>query len=138
MISLDWSIVPAILIFILTVVALNYLLILPICRIQEEREKRTTGLMTRSRQDLDHQMQLFDQYQATIKNARMGGYRLVEKARSEALSTRSAALTGARTSAEQLIRDGRESLQHQVAAAKVSLDREARETAGRIAAAILH
>jgi len=47
-------------------------------------------------------------------------------------------LGGARTSAEQLIRDGRESLQHQVAAAKVSLDRETRETAGRIAAAILH
>jgi F-type H+-transporting ATPase subunit b len=138
MISLDWSIVPAILIFILTIVALNYLLILPICRIQEEREKRTTGLVTRSRQDLDHQMQLFDQYQATIKNARMEGYRLVERARSEALSTRGAALGGARTSAEQLIRDGRESLQHQVATAKVSLDREARETAGRIAAAILH
>ena len=138
MISLDWSIVPAILIFILTIVALNYLLILPICRIQEEREKRTTGLMTRSRQDLDHQMLLFDRYRATIKNARMEGYRLVEKARSEALSTRSAALGGARTSAEQLIRDGRESLQHQVAAAKVSLDRETRETAGRIAAAILH
>jgi hypothetical protein len=88
MISLDWSIIPALIIFILTVVALNYLLFKPVTRIQEERARRTTGLVAQTQQDLAHHMQLFDQYQATIKNARIEGYRLMEKARSEALIKR--------------------------------------------------
>ena len=56
MISIDWSLLPAILIFILTVVALNYLLFRPVTRIQAERAARTTGLMSRSRSDLEHHL----------------------------------------------------------------------------------
>jgi F-type H+-transporting ATPase subunit b len=137
MISIDWSIIPAILIFILTIVALNYLLLQPVTRIQQERESRTTGLMSQTRQDLDHHLHLFDRYQATIRNARMEGYRLVEKARSDALLRRSEALDRARSSSELLIREARGSLQIQVIAAQARLDREAQEMAHRIALAIL-
>ncbi|MBZ5498204.1 MAG: ATP synthase F0 subunit B [Acidobacteriia bacterium] len=137
MISLDWSIVPAIIIFVLTILALNYLLFRPVLRVQAEREKRTTGLMTQTRRDLDHHLQLFDQYQATIKNARMEGYRLIEKARSEALLYRSSTLESGRNDAEQLIREARDSIQSQVLAAKVRLEYEAQEMARRIASAIL-
>lgn len=137
MISLDWSIVPAIIIFVLTILALNYLLFRPVLRVQAEREKRTTGLMTQTRRDLDHHLQLFDQYQATIKNARMDGYRLIEKARSEALLYRSSTLESGRNDAEQLIREARDSIQSQVLAAKVRLEYEAQEMARRIASAIL-
>ena len=137
MISLDWSIVPAIIIFVLTILALNYLLFRPVLRVQAEREKRTTGLMTQTRRDLDHHLQLFDQYQATIKNARMEGYRLIEKARSEALLYRSSTLESGRNDAEQLIREARDSIKSQVLAAKVRLEYEAQEMARRIASAIL-
>jgi len=137
MISIDWSIVPAILIFVATVVALNYLLFRPVARVQGEREKRTTGLMSQTRQDLDHHLRLFDQYQATIKNARMEGYRLVEKARSEALLYRSGLLEKGRNNAEQMIREARSSIQGQVMAAKDRLKSEAEEIARRIASAIL-
>ena len=137
MISLDWSIVPALIIFILTVVALNYLLFKPVTRIQEERTRRTTGLMSQTQKDLAHHLHLFDQYQATIKNARIEGYRLMEKARSEALVNRSAALEAAKRSAEQLTQQARDSIQAQVTTARAALEREAREMAGRIAATVL-
>jgi len=137
MISLDWSIVPALIIFILTVVALNYLLFKPVTRIQEERERRTTGLMSQTQQELAHHLQLFDEYQATIKNARIEGYRLMEKARSEALVKRSAVLEAAKRDAELQAQQARDSIQAQVTAARAALEEEAREMAGDIAAAVL-
>jgi F-type H+-transporting ATPase subunit b len=137
MISLDWSIVPAIIIFILTVVALNTLLFKPVIRVQRERESRTTGLMGQVRENLAHHLELFDQYHATIRNARMEGYRLVEKVRSEALLHRHAALDSARKNAEQSIQDARATIQAQVIEAKARLQSEAQEMAGRIASAIL-
>ncbi len=137
MISLDWSIIPAIFIFILTIIALNYLLFRPILRVQAERERRTTGLMSKTRQDLDHHLRLFDQYQATIRNARMEGYRLVEKSRSEALQFRNLALEKGRESAEQSIHEGRESILKQVAEAKARMAGDTQEIARRIASAIL-
>jgi F-type H+-transporting ATPase subunit b len=138
MISVDWSIIPAIIIFLIMIVALNYLLFRPVTRIQAERENRTSGLMSQTRQDLAHQMHLFDQFQATIKNARMEGYRLIDKARSEALLRRSAAMDQARNNAEQLMRMSRESIRNQVTAAKARLEGEAQEMARGIASAILH
>ena len=137
MISLDWSIIPAIIIFIATAISLNYLLFKPVLKVQEERENRTTGLMAQTRRDLDHHMHLFDNYHATIKNARMEGYRLVEKSRSDAMNYRNSLLEQGRHSAEQLSRDARDEVQKQVIAAKVRLDTEAHEIGRRIASAIL-
>jgi F-type H+-transporting ATPase subunit b len=137
MISVDWSIIPAILIFLLTIVALNSLLFRPVTRVQAEREKKTTGLMSQTRQDLAHHLQLFDQYQATLKNGRLEGYRLIEKVRSGALLRRGEALDEARKSAQGLMLEARGSIQTQVMEAKAHLEREAREMAGSIASAIL-
>lgn len=137
MISLDWSILPAILIFTLTAVALNYLLVRPVTRVQEERERLTTGLMSLSRQNLAHNLQLFDQYQATIKNARMEGYHLTELARAEALRYRSGALERARTNADQLMQEARERMKVQVREAKEQLEHEAQDIARRITSAVL-
>jgi len=138
MISLDWSIVPAIIIFILTVVALNYLLFRPVTGVQREREQRTTGLISKTQQDLAHQLHLFDQYQATVKSARMEGYRTVEKARAEAMAERGRTLEQARKNAVLLLEEARESIRNQVSDTRSRLDLEAREIARQISAAILH
>jgi F-type H+-transporting ATPase subunit b len=137
MISLDWSLVPAIIIFVLTIIILNTLLFRPVLKVQAERESRTTGLMSRTRQDLDHHMRLFDEYQATIRNARMEGYRSVDKRRAEALQYRARTLENGRNSAEQLIVEARGSIRDQVVDAKVRLERDALEIARQIASAIL-
>jgi F-type H+-transporting ATPase subunit b len=137
MISLDWSIIPAIFVFVVTIIILNTILFRPVLRVQAERESRTTGLMSRTRQELDHHMRLFDEYQATIRNGRMEGYRLVEKSRAEALQYRTSTLENGRNSAEELIHEARESIRDQVAEAKVRLERDALEIARQIASAIL-
>jgi F-type H+-transporting ATPase subunit b len=137
MISLDGSIIPAILVFLVLVVALNRLLFQPILKVQEERESRTTGLMTQTRKKLDHNLELFDQYQTAIKNCRLEGYRRQEQVRAEAMKNRAEALAQARSDAEKLMQESRDFIQAQVQAAKAKLDYEAREIAGGIAASIL-
>ena len=137
MITLDSSIIPAIIIFLTLIVALNYLLFRPLLQVQADRESRTTGLIAQAQKRLDHHHELFDQYQATIKRARIDGYKRHEQLRSEAVVKRSEALAQARKSSEQLIAEARESIQNQVQAARIQLNREVQEMAQIIVAAIM-
>lgn len=136
-ISLDSSIVAAILIFLTLVFALNYLLFRPLTRVLAERERKTTGLVTQAHHNLDHYRELFSRYQATIKNARVEAYRRQEEVRSEAARQRAEAVGKARKTAEKLIQESRNAIQIQVHAAKKELDRDAKEIALGIAATIL-
>jgi F0F1-type ATP synthase membrane subunit b/b' len=86
---------------------------------------------------MSHQMDLFNKYQATIKNARMEAYRQQEQIRSEALKKRADVLASARTAGEQMIQNSRASILSQVEAAKGQLDLEAKELAQGIASTIL-
>lgn len=137
MISLDSSIIPAILIFLALIFTLNQLLFKPLLKIQAERESRSSGLMARSRHELEHQQDLFQKYEETIKGARTEGYRRVDQRRGEALGKRSEALDAARKAAERMTQESRESIQAEVQAAKTQMASEAREIARRIAATIL-
>lgn len=137
MVSLDYSLIPAIFIFLTVVIALNSLLFKPLMRIQAEREGRTTGVIEQARKKLSHQLDLFDRYQATIKNGRLEGYRLQEQSRSEAEKKRAEMLNLARQRAEALLQESRTSIQAQVQAAKQQLGREVQEMARGIAATVL-
>jgi F-type H+-transporting ATPase subunit b len=137
MISLDYSVIPAIIIFLILIVALNLFLFRPLQKVQAERASRTSGMMHEAQSKIDHQMDLLNKYQATIKNARMEAYRRQEQLRAEAMKKRADVLTKARTAGEQMIQDSRASVLSQVEAAKRQLDLEARELARGITAAIL-
>jgi F-type H+-transporting ATPase subunit b len=137
MISLDASIIPAIVIFLLLIFVLNRLLFNPLQKIQAERERRTSGLMGETRVKMDHQLELLDKYQATIKNARMEAYRQQEQVRSEAMQKRAEVLAKAKAAGEQMIRDSRASILSQVESAKQQLDLEAQELARGIATTLL-
>ncbi len=137
MISLDGSILPAILIFLLLVVALNKLLFQPLLKVQVERERRTAGAMAEALRRLDRQLESFNQYQAAVKSAHAEGYRRQEQVRAEAMRLRSDALAQARADAERLVRGSRDSIQAQIQDAKLRLETEAQEIAGGIADRIL-
>jgi F-type H+-transporting ATPase subunit b len=137
MISLDGSIIAAIILFILLIFSLNQLLFKPLTRVQAERENRTSGLIARMKEKMDHQSGLFIEYQATIKNSRMEGYRRQDELRAEAMKKRAEAMAQARREAEQMIRDSRNSISSQVEAAKQQLALEAQEMARKISATIL-
>jgi F-type H+-transporting ATPase subunit b len=137
MVSLDASVIWAIIIFLLLIVALNQFLFKPLQKVLAERESRTSGLVSEAQAKMSHQMDLFNKYQATIKNARMEAYRQQEQVRSEALKKRAEVLASARTAGEQMIQNSRASILSQVEAAKGQLDLEAKELAQGIASTIL-
>ena len=137
LISIDRSIIFAILVFLPLIFILNRLLFQPLLRIQAERETRTTGLVARARTSLAHHLELFNQYQETLKNARLEGYRRQEQVRSEALRKRGEVLQQARKNAEQLVLQSRDSIQGQVQSAKEELEGETQEIARGIALTIL-
>jgi F-type H+-transporting ATPase subunit b len=137
MIKLDASVISAIAIFLVLVFFLNTLLFKPLMKVLAERESRTTGLVNQAQENIGHHMALLEQYQASIKNARMDGYRRQEQLRAEALKKRAEALAQSRTSAEQMILDARGAIQAQMETAKQQLSRDAQEMAKRITSAIL-
>ncbi len=137
LITLDSSILPAIIIFLSLLVALNYILFKPLARIQAERQARTTGLMAWVEEQLNNQLNLFNQYQAAIKNARIEGYKRQEQLRSEALQKAAKLLAEARELADSRVQEARESIQAQVEAAKLQLASEAQEIAKRISSRVL-
>ncbi len=137
MIGIDTSLIPAVLIFLAVVVALNYILLHPLYRVLDERAARTTGVVESARKDVDYSVELFNQYQAAIKGARADGYRLMDAARSEALKKSAAALAEARSEAERLVKESRLSIQKQAAESKSRLSRDVDEIAQEIATSIL-
>jgi len=137
LISLDASLIAGIVIFLALVAALNHILFKPLARVQAERESRTTGLMSRAQEQIKHYQELFDKYQAAIKNARMEAYKKQEELRAQALQRRAELLAEARASAESSIRQSRALIQEQVALAKQQLASEAQEIAREISAVIL-
>jgi F-type H+-transporting ATPase subunit b len=137
MVSLDSSVIPALVIFLSLVVALNYLLFKPLMRIQDERARRTSGSMEESREKLDRHAKLVESYEAAIRNGRMEGYRRQEQVRSEAMTKRASALEKAKLSAEQMLQQSREQIAGQVRDAKANLGRDAQELAARITSAVL-
>ena len=138
MVSLDSSIIPAIIIFLSLVIALNYLLFQPLMRIQAQREKLTTGSLAESRKTLDLYTEQMDKYQAAIRNGRMETYRHQERIRAEAMKRRADALQQARTRAEQMLKESQDYLSGQVQAAKAQLTQEVQYLASAIASALLH
>ncbi len=137
MISLDVSLIWAVVIFLALVVALNKILFDPLFRVREERESKTTGLMAQTGKRLDQIQKMLDEYHAAIKNGRMDAYHDQELLRANAMEVRAAALAKARAEAEKLILEARDQIREQVDAAKAKLDPEAREIADKIAANIL-
>lgn len=137
MVSIDASIIPAIIIFLVLIVCLNRLLFQPLQRVQAERESRTTGLMNEARSKADHHLSLFNEYQATLKNARLEAYRRQDEVRGEAHRKRAELLSNAKTAGEQMIRESRAAILKDVEAARRQLEKEARDMARGIASNIL-
>jgi F0F1-type ATP synthase membrane subunit b/b' len=93
--------------------------------------------MKEAQAKVDHQLDLLNQYHATIKAARMEAYRQQDQLRTEAMRRRVDVLANARTAGEQLIRDSRVSILSQVETAKRQLELEAQGLARGIASTIL-
>ena len=137
MISLDGSIIPAVILFLVLVFALDSIIFKPLAGVLAERWKRTSGAMLEAQAKIENQMDLFGRYQESIKSARVEGYRLQDELRKKAMVKGAELLAQARNSAELLVRESRDSIQAQFEAAKEQLAHEARLLARAIASRVL-
>lgn len=125
------------LIIIVMVMVLNRTLFRPINRILEERDRRTSGLLSETEQTLariDHRLR---QYEQTLRAARSEGYQLLERQRAEAIREREQQIASAREALSRQTSSEKQQIRSQAEVARATLSNEARRIASRISSHIL-
>jgi len=137
MIQPDWTIFVAALVFLLTLLSLNYLLFKPLFRVMDERQARTAGLRSKAHQLQESYDASLEKYQTSLKQERQSGYKVAEEARKEALADRALRLTEARQKADEAKALTRKELEKEVEKSKEFLKKEARQLARLITTQVL-
>jgi F-type H+-transporting ATPase subunit b len=137
MIDLNWTLLAAGIVFLLTLWALNKLLFRPLLRVLDDRRAKTSDLRKLAVEKLEYQEALFQEYAEKIKQERQKGYALAETSRRQAMEERLQLIGVARGKAEALREQARSQIEQEVKQVRQKLHRNAEEIAGVITAQIL-
>ena len=137
MISLDYSVVYQIVIFLLLWIILSKLLFRPYLNLLDQRERRTTGAQHDST-DLQHEgARLRAQYEEKIAQAQAAGYAAKEAILQEARQQREKVLTQVREDTMRMLEEVRRELASQVQRERQVVADEVRTIAQEMANKIL-
>ena len=137
MISLDYSVVYQIVIFLLLWIILSKLLFRPYLNLLDQRERRTTGAQHDST-DLEHEgARLRAQYEEKIAQAQAAGYAAKEAILQEARQQREKVLTQVREDTMRMLEEVRRELASQVQRERQVVADEVRTIAQEMASKIL-
>ena len=137
MISLDYSVVYQIVIFLVLWIILSKVLFRPYLNLLEQRERRTTGAQHDST-DLEHEgARLRAQYEEKIAQAQAAGYAAKEAILQEARQQREKVLTQVREDAMRILEELRRELASQVERERQVVAAEVRTIAQEMASKIL-
>ena len=125
------------LIIIMMVVVLNRTLFRPINQILEERDRRTTGLLSEAQETFARIEESLRQYEQTLRGARSEGYQLLERQRAEAVRERERQIAAAKEAVSKQTATEKEQLRLQAEVARTTLLNDARTVALRISSQIL-
>jgi len=137
MIDLNWTLLAAGIVFLITLWALNKLLFGPLLRVLDERRSKTSGLQKLAAEKLDYHEALFREYAEKTKQERQRGYAHAEASRKEVMAERQRLIGKARGEAEALRGKSRAQLEQEVKLVRQKLHQDAEEIAGVITARIL-
>ncbi|HSR49884.1 MAG TPA: hypothetical protein VLV83_03590 [Acidobacteriota bacterium] len=137
MLEVDWTLIPAVGVFLLAVLTLNALLFKPLFQVMDERQAKTSGLKQSAQEILQRYEESFEEYESELGEARRRGYKQAEEARQEALKERSGKLSEARSRAEELRLKARQEIQKEVSASKQNLQSEVEALSEMIASRVL-
>lgn len=137
MITLDWTLGVASIVFLITLVSLNRLLFQPLLRVLDERRAKTSDLRHKAQKTLDSFQSLVDRYQEKVKQERQAGYKLAEAVRNEALQQRQGKMVETRTHAERLLAEAREQVEKELVSAQARLRSSAAEISRSITQKVL-
>ena len=115
------------LIIIIMVVVLNQTLFKPINRILEERDRRTSGLLSEAQQTVATIDQSLRQYEQALRSARAEGYQLMERQRAEAIREREQQIASARELLSKQTTSEKQEIRSQAESARTTLSKEASE-----------
>jgi len=133
MISLDWTLWAAGVVFLLTAWALNKLLFQPLFATVSERRARTVDLEGTAVDTVRSHDALFEEYSDKVRQEKQQGYQLAESVRQQALDERQKRLTQARETAGEKLQEAREKVEADILAAEKGLQSEVEVLAGQIA-----
>lgn len=137
MITLDWTLLAAGAVFLLTLWALNSFLFRPLFRILDERRSQTVETQRRASEKIEYRKALAAEYENKLKEERKEGYRLAEAIRHEALEQRQLKLSQTKAQAQERLTKTRQEIQQDIESAKADLQRSAEEMSLNIAHRIL-
>ena len=124
-------------IIIIMVAVLNWTLFRPINRILEERDRRTSGLLSEAEQTLARIDESLRQYEQTLRGARAEGYQLLERQRAEAIRERERQIASARELLSKQTSSEKQQIRSQAEVARATLSKEATRIALKISSQIL-
>jgi F-type H+-transporting ATPase subunit b len=137
MISLDYSVLYQIVLFLVLWIVLRKVLFQPYLKLLEERERKTTGAQHDSI-DLEHEgARLRAQYEEKIAQAQAAGYRAKETFLQQARREREATLTRARDEAMTMLEGVRREVESQIRRERQLAMAEARSVAQEMVRKVL-
>ena len=122
---------------VVMVALLNATLLKPINRVLEERERRTKGRAGEARSVLDSVDEKMREYQLRLREARSGGYRLLEELRNSASKERALKVSNVKEEVMKWRDEETRKLEGAGADVKDQLSKDARKRAVEIGAQIL-
>jgi len=133
----DGTLILHVLIILVMVYVLNATLFRPINQILENREKRTRGRSTEAEEILGKVSERISDYERALRQARTEAYAFTEQERAGAMQERQKSLDAMRAKLAASTAVEKESIQRQAAAARASLEIEARGIALEIGSRVL-
>lgn len=133
----DGTLILHVIIILVMVWILNKTLYKPINRILEAREKRTRGRMSEAQEILHDVSGKVSNYERQLRQARAEGYALAEQERTAAMQERQGKLNEMRQKLSESIAQEKQTIQTQVAEARMTLDSESLRIAREIGERVL-
>jgi F-type H+-transporting ATPase subunit b len=133
----DGTLILHVIIILVMVYVLNATLYKPINQILESREKRTRGRLSEAQEVMKAVSEKIAEYERSLRQARSEAYALAESQRAEAMKERQQIVNEMREELARTIAQEKEAIQQQAAAARVSLEADARDIAREIGSRVL-
>ena len=137
MISIDWTLGVSALIFLITLIGLNRLLLRPLFEVLEQRKAATTDVLDTADAGQDLYESKVNQYESRLKLGRQAGYQQAEALRNKSLQQKQSKISETRSKAEKLIAESHQRLEQELKRAREQLQREAQEIALDISEKVL-
>jgi len=129
--------VPTICMFVVLYLAYRVLVHNPLMKVLADRHSKTEGAIAKAQADIAAAEAKTADYEARLREARLGIFKAQDARRKQLLEARSATIAEARNKAEAQVKAAREEIQKEAAVAKSGLQAQAESLAAEVIRSVL-